>query len=47
MSQAGDPEAVHCRAIVAVEMLSIMGNGIWDFPDCPSLNNVSHTIIVY
>lgn len=19
-----------------------MGNGIWDFPDCPTLNNVSH-----
>lgn len=40
--QDGDSEAAHCRAVVAVEMLSLVGNRIWDFPDCPSLNNVSH-----
>ena len=40
--QDGDSEATHCRAVVAVEMLSLVGNRIWDFPDCPSLNNVSH-----
>ena len=43
--QTGDPEAAHCKAVVAVEMLSLMGNRIWDFPDCPSLNDVSHTPI--
>jgi tetratricopeptide (TPR) repeat protein len=36
--EAGDSDTAQCRAVVAVEMLSLMGNRIWDFPDCPSLN---------
>ena len=31
------------RGVVAVEMLSLLGNRIWDFPDCPTLTDVRHT----
>ena len=41
LAQDGDSAAAHCRAVVSVEMLSLMGNRIWDFPECPSLNDVS------
>ena len=30
----------HCRAIVAMEMVSKVGGGLWDFPSCPSLQEV-------
>ena len=36
----GDDVVGCCRAVVAVEMLGLMGNRIWDFPDCPTLTNV-------
>ena len=39
-TQPADPHTHHCRAIVAIEMISRMGNGIWDFPNCPSLHEV-------
>eukprot|EP00731_Ephydatia_muelleri_P020306 Em0013g33a len=35
-----DPQLSHCRAIVATEMIEKLGNGIWDFPNCPTLNEV-------
>ena len=34
-------DTAQCRTVVAVEMLSLMGNKIWDFPDCPSLTEVT------
>ncbi|XP_064381874.1 cilia- and flagella-associated protein 46-like [Halichondria panicea] len=33
--------AVPCRAMVAVKLLCSQGNGIWDFPNCPTLSEVS------
>jgi len=39
-TQPADPHTHHCRAIVAIEMISRMGNRIWDFPNCPSLQEV-------
>lgn len=35
-----------CRAVVEVEMLSLMGNGVWDFPTCPSPQDVCNTYFV-
>ena len=37
LMQAGDPCAIQCRAMVAVGVVSAQGNGIWDFPNCPTL----------
>lgn len=40
-------DAFKCRAFVEVEMLSVMGNGIWDFTNCPSLNDVCNTFLCF
>lgn len=46
MQTDGDSDIVGCcRAVVAVETLGLMGNRIWDFPDCPTLSDVSHNSI--
>ena len=41
IQRADDKHILHCRAMVAIEMISRMGNKIWDFPSCPTLQEVS------
>ena len=40
LMQAKDSHVQQCRVVVAVEMVSKVGGGLWDFPSCPSLQEV-------
>ncbi len=42
--QADDPFVAHCRAMIAVKLLGVQGNKIWDFPSPPSLSEVASMV---
>lgn len=39
-------DSLNCRAMIAVEMIGLMGNGIWDFPNCPTPSDVCNFVIL-
>ena len=43
--QAKDSHVQHCRAIIAMEMVSKVGGGLWDFPSCPSLQEACSLLV--